>query len=255
MLAPARAEAAVASATVHISASQSRFLIGCLGGLTPALLQLIALDLEAVAASISPMGALGTVIRHLALVMLGGLLAWLHEDETNKVKLVELGIVAPAVFLGVMNGYNLNRERQPATASLTPAAVGTLGSIFLPRVAHAQEIEVAQVPEQLKQFSPPQESASEQFVRGLTGRMPTRVWYVIVSSHASEAEARSAAQADEQWLSAQGFQPELYEPSGGHPLYAVVIGANLERPEAEDLKRRAIAAGWLNTQMFGWRPS
>jgi hypothetical protein len=255
MLAPARAEAGVAQATVRLTASQSRFLIGCLGGLMPAVLQLTTLDLEAVATTVSVWGLLGTAIRQLALVMLGGILAWLHEDETNKVKLVELGILAPAIFLGVLNGYNLNKERQPVTASPPPLAAPALGSIFLPRVAYAQEIEIKQFPEQLKQFSPPQESASEQFVRGLTGRMPTRVWYVIVSSHGTVDEARWAAQAEEQGLSAQGFKAEVYEPSGGYPLYAVVIGANLDRPEAEYLKRQAIEAGWLDTQLFGWRPS
>ena len=37
---------------------------------------------------------------------------------------------------------------------------------------------------------------------------------------------------------------EVYEPSGGFKTYAIVLGANLTRSQAEALRDEARAAGW-----------
>ncbi len=235
MLTPTTASTVVARASRRTTGSQQRFLLGGVGALLPAALYLLTLDFEAVAAKVTLWVVLGVLVKIQAQFLIGGFWGWLHTSEKNPVKLAELGMLAPAIIAGLLNGQTL-KEGGPPSVSLAP-------------VAHAETIESGPP----KRFSLPEESGSEQFWRGFTGQMPARVWFVVVSSHPSLADAQSAATAlEEQGLSTQGFKAEVFEPSGGFSAYAVVIGANLSLREAEDLRQRAIGAGFsIDTRV--WR--
>jgi hypothetical protein len=236
MSVPTSASAVVPKTPRRITASQKRFLIGGLGALLPSLLYLLTLDFEAVFSKLTPPVVLGVLVKTIVLCVVGGAWAYFHAGERSQVKLAEFGMLAPAIISGLVSGYAAKVAPEQAFIS-TP-------------VAYAQTV---QREEQIQQFLPPEESAQEQFLRGLTGQRPTRVWFVIVSSHPTLEEARSAARVlGERGLLTPGFEADVYAPSGGYPSHAVVTGAHLTLSEAEDLRQRAIAAGFpMSTQV--WR--
>src|SRR5262245_53573172 len=96
-----------------------KVLIGGFGALTPIVLNLLIVDLETVWLKVTVFAALGYFIRVVTLFYLGGMFAWLHKREDNPVKLFELGIVAPALVTGVLNG---------AAAKPARTALGLFGS-------------------------------------------------------------------------------------------------------------------------------
>jgi hypothetical protein len=107
-----------------------------------------------------------------------------------------------------------------------------------------------------KTFAPPQEDALEQLRRGVTGSLPTRVWFVIAGTaptlQDAQESARIMAAQVPQALLLDDLRAEVYEPSGGFRYYAVVLGANLTLSQAEALRERAVAAGWPS-DTYLWR--
>jgi hypothetical protein len=247
-------------------ADQQRFLIGACAALLPRAAQFAFVDLgdlDVFIHNLTPIVFLGSVVQIVILFGIGGIWAWLHANESNKMKIAEIGIVSPAVILALMNGTNA-KNMVPITDSNVAQSHGTIGLNFA-SVAYAQEESAAtqfvlglpwQAPtrvHEIKQFGLPVESSAEQFVRGLTSQSPTRIYFVISSSHPTLEEANSALTTLEAQglLSAQGFTAEVYEPSGGYPRYAVVIGAHLNVKDAQDLRQQAVAAGFPIEQV--WR--
>ncbi len=81
--------------------SKKRFLLGGGGALMPVLVSLLAIDIGAVLNddSILTIGnIIGIVIRYLVLFVVGGIVAYLHDDEHKPFKIFELGIAAPALI-------------------------------------------------------------------------------------------------------------------------------------------------------------
>jgi hypothetical protein len=235
MLSPIGDSAMVALTCQRLTAPQRRFVIGGLGSLLPSVLTFLALDAAAVLPTVTGWVVIGVLLKVFGFFVVGGFWAGIHSGERNPRTLAELGMLAPVTIATLMNA-NVAKAAPPL--NLVP-------------VAHAQ-VEEAEQPQPFTLS----ESRSEQVWRGLTGNEPTHVWFVIASSHRTLDEARMAARAlNEQGLRAQGFEAAVYQPSGGYPSYAVVIGANLTLREAEDLRDRAISAGSpLTTQVWRLTP-
>jgi len=210
-----------------------RILIGGLGALTPVIMNLVAVDLEALLVKLTLLALIGYILRGLVLFFLGGVMAYLHKDENNRLKIFELGIVAPALITALINAGNVQVPK--ATVQKYGTATGSIISI---PSAYAQPTEK----EEIKTFSLPEETRAQQFWRGLTGSTPERVWFVIVGSHLKMEDAEEQAQQINQ--KNLGFTAEVYAPYGGNPYYGVIIGANLTYKEAEELRQQAISAGF-----------
>ena len=83
-----------------------RFWIGGAGALLPLLVTLYALDLASLIDNyeeITPGVYAGTSIRYFILFLLGGIVAALHSDEDEPIKLVQIGIAAPALISSFIN--------------------------------------------------------------------------------------------------------------------------------------------------------
>ncbi|HJT44596.1 MAG TPA: hypothetical protein VJ750_13980 [Rhizomicrobium sp.] len=83
-----------------------RFWIGGGGALLPLLVTLLAVDISQIVdsrTSITLGVYIGAVLRYLVLFILGGIVAWLNSDEDKPLKLVQLGIGAPAIISSLIN--------------------------------------------------------------------------------------------------------------------------------------------------------
>jgi len=224
--------------------SRERFLLGGFAAFLAALASWLQVDLQVIRGPDFLLTACVSIVKLPILFAIGGFVAAIHTDERKPWKIAQLGIAAPAILLAGLLGANVNAQRGANTstndgirATPTPTPVGW---VFEPRVAYAHP----SLQDEPKRFSLPDESRASQIWRGLTAQAPRRIYFVIVSQHDTLPEAQAAAKKlNEQELSEQIFKAEVYEPSGGYPSYAVVIGANLTLPEAENLRAQAIAAG------------
>ncbi len=110
-----------------------RFWIGGGGALLPLLVTLLALDLGPIIDHgwhLSLGTYVGFVVRYLVLFALGGIVAVLNSDEIQPIKLMQLGIAAPAL----VSSY-VNAQAPKPTPAQTAALAVTRASFDLPRAA------------------------------------------------------------------------------------------------------------------------
>lgn len=127
-----------------IKAGQRRFWIGGAGALLPLLVTLLALDLPEIIDNYSEltMGIyVGTFIRYFALFVLGGVVAALNSDENRPIKLVQLGIAAPALISSYFNVESPQAVASIASDQFTKIAIfmHTEDGFSLFSSAHASE--------------------------------------------------------------------------------------------------------------------
>ncbi len=96
--------------------SRKRFLLGGLGALMPVLLSFLALDISAAlngSVEWTPGMVMGAALRYLVLFVVGGVVAYLHSEESKPFKLFELGIVAPALVTSLVTAQGVNAASTP----------------------------------------------------------------------------------------------------------------------------------------------
>ncbi len=89
---------------------RKRFLLGGGGALMPVLVSILAVDVATLIDSesgLSTGNVIGFIVRYLILFAVGGVVAWLHEDETKSFKLFELGIAAPALITSLVTAQGV----------------------------------------------------------------------------------------------------------------------------------------------------
>lgn len=206
-----------------------KILLGGFGALTPILLNLVAVDLRQPLQDLTILVFLGYLIKVLILFLIGGIVAFLHQEEISPARLFELGIIAPALITALVNGnHYVNAE---AHLKQVPRSISA--NIFVSE-AHAET-------GKLKEFAII-ESPAAQVWRGISGAQPNNVWFVVVGSRQDQKKAEMLA--DQFNKEKPGFHASVYDRYGGNEYYAVVIGANLTLEEAKKLKRKAIAEGF-----------
>lgn len=111
-----------------------RFWYGGCGAFLPLLVTLLAADLSAVIDNPNKFSVgvyVGSGIRYVALFVLGGAVAWLNTDEFKPIKLVQIGIAAPALIASY-----LNSPPQKSTANVS-TPVHAIRGIGIVSTAHA----------------------------------------------------------------------------------------------------------------------
>ena len=118
--------------------SSTRFWIGGGGAMLPLLVTLLAVDLGPLidnAPHITVGTYVGAAIRYLVLFTIGGVVAALNSDEVQPIKLVQLGIAAPAL---ISTYVNAQPPKPPATQ--TAALHVSMLSLDVVSTAHAAGI-------------------------------------------------------------------------------------------------------------------
>jgi hypothetical protein len=205
---------------------------------------LLVVDYGGLAANFASYQVLGYAVKVLVLFGIGALVVYLNPKETNRLKVFQLGLGAPALILSVLNGTNVQQVSGPAN----PAAGTPSASLILPweSIAYAQEPLPPQAlvhgqEMKLKALAMPQRSGAQSFLAGLTGRPDRRVWFVFVRTEPKLEDAqRSAADIAKRF---PGFKADVYKPYKEGDAYPIVIGANLELSEAQILRDKAVKAG------------
>jgi hypothetical protein len=230
---------------------------GAVAGAVPALGSILAAPPADVISNIQFDVVIGHSIKFVILAFLGALVVRLNK-ETNYQKAFQLGIMAPAILIGTQSTSNLNSARSDldfmqeqlqqqqisseiagasapqssATPGLSPdyPAGSSILDIFVPPV-------YAEPPLQKGDLREP--SSLEGVWRGLTGSSSNN-WFVIAGSYSSQeaAEAQARKLRAEGWNAAVGTQPERF-----NGYYPVLIGSNLPRDRALQIRDQAIRDG------------
>lgn len=90
--------------------SHKRFLLGGGGALMPVLVSFLAVDIGAALdnqANLTTGNIIGFTLRYIILFIVGGFVAYLHEDEQKPFKLFELGIAAPALITSLITAQGI----------------------------------------------------------------------------------------------------------------------------------------------------
>lgn len=240
----------------RLPTTREKIILGGIGALTPILLNLIVIDLQGIFSNVTPVACIGYSVRVIALFCVGGLVAFLHKKENDSVRLIELGIIAPALLTSVINGANATRTHNQAPPPVQQRQVMSQPRSESPQfrivsAAFAQQARYASfqdgsrsaqsAEQRVETFSPPEETAGEQFWRGLTGASSKRVWFVVVGSY--RALENAERHAEEINRNRRGFTAKVYR-SDNSPYFAVVIGNNLTLSDAVELKSKALSSGF-----------
>ncbi|MFH1874141.1 MAG: SPOR domain-containing protein [Pseudomonadota bacterium] len=212
-----------------------KFFIGGVGGAIPLIMNLLIVDYQTVLTNLTFYVGLGYSIRFLVFFSIGGFWAALHT-ETNKKKIFELGIIAPALITAMINAGNIKQADFNPAEIVPPSA-----KIFFINDALAQETTQPEELQTVKKFQIPPETQTQQFFRGLIGAEPANTWFVIVGSYRHENNAQRQAKLINRAY--DDFQAEVYAPYGDNPFYTVVIGANLSQNAAQNLRDKALKEG------------
>lgn len=212
-----------------------KFLIGGAGGIVPVVLNLLVVDYTSLLLNLTVLVAMGYVIRVVVLFGVGGFWAALHS-ESNKRKLFELGILAPAIITSLINAGNAKQS-----INIPGNDARSSGYTLLIGDANARSQKGT-----FEQFDAHRESALQQLWRGFTGSRASGDWFVIAGSYSEPSTAK--ALADKINERRGGFEAKVYEDGAN---YRVVIGSHLTREAAEDVRKKAMESGLaVDAQLF-----
>jgi hypothetical protein len=155
--------------------TRNKILIGGTGALMPSVLNLLVVDFANVFSAFDPWTAVGYCVRVIVLFALGGLVAYLHKEERNVVKVFELGIVAPALITAMINASNANGA-EPVTAKLSQH----ISFSIIPSAVAGPQTETNN--------SNRAQAANTSFWRGVFGRR-VESWVVVVAEYRTREEA------------------------------------------------------------------
>lgn len=240
--------------------NKTPLFVGGVGGALPVLIDLINIDAATMFLGFDPMVFLGYLIRAALLVLLGALLVWVNS-ETDVKKALQIGIMAPAIVVGFMNGSDLKdtkeelgiaeealqarqMEGESSAANIDENVLNikNKGSFWLFPSAYAQDRKLKGIHRDPSAFS--------RIWYGFTGRSDNG-WFVIAGSHTRKKEAK--AQANE--LKKKGYRAKVFPPFQGSSYYGVMIGSWLTLNEAKSLKSVAIQDGLpKDTYLWKYRP-
>ena len=219
-----------------------RILLGMAGALMPIIATLYFYDFSNFSAT--TFNWISYAVRTTILLGLGALTAHLHNTETNKLKILQLGLAVPSLLTAVYTGNNLKEtqlkheieERTRAVGYQLPAeefSFPFFSSAYAQgRLPHARSIQ---------KFKSPDQSLAQSIWQGVTGSGPENIWYVIVSSHKTLEEAQAkVAEINRLGLN---YKAEIYDPYKSNVNYSVIIGSNLILDDAKKLRTKAIADG------------
>jgi hypothetical protein len=141
--------------------SKMRFLYGGAGGMAPVLVSLALADAQVLMDKLEePYFLAAFAFRTLALFAIGGVWAWMHATEWDPRKLFQLGIVAPAMILGMIHA-----TAPASTDTAESSAEGWGLSFSIVSTAHAAHLAGHETSETVEEPSP-----AEQIIKGLLGR-------------------------------------------------------------------------------------
>jgi hypothetical protein len=228
---------------------RTRLFIGCLGALSPILANLLVLDLNLMLVNATPITVASYVVRQLALCIAACIIVYLSPDATKPMTIFQLGIAAPALLIGIINGISQTKNLTPHAELQIPAIVGSAFAQPAPPSGGSVPTNLqAQVSDCLKRES----TTSQQILKGAFGILPDDRWFVVVSSNLQLQTAIADVQ-DIQRKYPGKYRPKICAPVDGDNHYRVAIAENLTYDAATKLRDEAVGAG-LPKGTWLWSP-
>jgi hypothetical protein len=239
--------------------------IGCVGALTPILINLLIVDLQTTLSNVTLISAFFYMVRVGALCAAACIVVFLNSDESKPVKLFQLGMAAPALLTGMLNASviaNNHNTSSPPSAQNAPAQP-TRGSEYeakryftfgIPSVIGSAQAQEAGTTAGIFDCTKPQAPTfGQQVLKGLVGIVPDNQWFVVVGSNPTAESALADVSILNHRFSGK-FHAKVCAPtSRADNRYRVVIGEYLTYPEATKLKLDAIGAGFPG-ETWVWNP-
>ncbi len=227
-----------------------RWFIGGSAAMLPVLVKLVNVDLPNMEVQgMAPAYLTGVVIRGVLMFFMGALVVHvIYGTEIERMRIFMGGLGAPALLATMINTAGSPQaalDTAPTNGALTVqlAALAPMPSFGQESLTLAINPEDSgPVADTVLTYALPEEDFSTKVIQGLLGRTTPRTWFVIAGEDSTwEGAYRQAVQM----LAGQaGFEAAIYAPYGdilAH--YTIVLGGQLTRAEAGDLRRRALKAG------------
>lgn len=243
---------------------RKRLAIGCLGALSPILANLLIVDLQVTLASATPLVVAAYLLRVLVLCAAACIIVYLNHDENRPIKIFQLGIAAPALLTGIINGAAVSntakqdqapQQQQQRTQQQSPSSYfeipGLIGKVFAQSASRDGNVAPNQ-PSIEDCANPKDPSISQQFLQGFAGIVPDNRWFVVISSNINiESAVGDVATINRQFPGR--FKPKICAPPRGDKFYRVVIGEYLNYQAASKLRDEIVRAG-IQKDAWLWTP-
>lgn len=236
-----------------MTAQKEAVLWGAVAGAATVLTELLALDPASLFSDFNWATFLGYTVKTLGLMVLGAMVVRVNQ-ETSIQKAFQLGIMAPALIVGLQSGANVGSleselegmrrqfqliQEQGSTQGAN--AAGNSSQVTLPFIA----IAFADDPVGLGEHQSP--AFSTRFWQGFSGQ-PSKGWFVVVGSH----KTRQAATMQVERLAQLGWQVKVGDAKRWGGFFSVLIGSHLTQDRAIALRDLAIEQG-LPANAYLWR--
>jgi hypothetical protein len=226
---------------------------GAVAGAATVLAEMLTLDPASLFSDFNWATFFGYCVKIVGLMILGAVVVRVN-NETNTQKAFQLGIMAPALIVGIQSGANLNSteaklydvrsqlqqiQQQGSTegANVSPSINRRMFQIV--SSAYAQEV--------IPKGEHREVSFLTRFWYGLTGN-EAEGWFVIAGSHKQRSDAEKQAAR----LANQGWSVKIGESYAWGGYYSVLIGSYLSKEKAIAIRDYAIKQG-LPKDTYVWR--
>ena len=221
--------------------------IGAVAGFVPSVINLIHLTPKEMFANFDQATFFGNTVKALLLMFLGGLIVFLNKEK-NMLKAFQLGIAAPAIFIGFITGTALNTSEEEVRILTNPAETESienqLSSSLNFFVSRAYANDVKSDKSYIRKAP-----ITKRFWYGLTGSI-NNPWFVVAGSH----KTKGAANKHVKELKEKGYNAKVYNRFAESDFYGVMIGSYLSLKEAQKLRSKAIKDGLpKDTYLWKWK--
>lgn len=224
---------------------------GAIAGAGTLLAEALTLDPASLFVDFDLLTFLGYCAKALILMALGAIVVKVNQ-ETNIQKAFQLGVMAPALIIGLQSGANLNkansqldvareqiqelqagRPQQGSGISFDEQSQG-----FFIRQAYA-----ADAPRGRHEDI----SAVSRFLKGLKGSN-NKSWFVVAGAHRN----RDSAERQASKYQKKGWDVKVGSKISWDGFYVVLLGSNLTKSQALAIRDRAIREG-LPRSTYVWK--
>jgi hypothetical protein len=230
-------------------------LLASLGALLPLIMSLYYTEWSVLAQNFTLGIFIGYCIKVIILVFLGGLIGYLYKSETNRWKILQLGIAAPSIMLGLINEQDL-----VTVSGGVPNNNASFWNISPPTNYMAveyydvqQESSVDFQDIEVMQYGFPEETVKNELLRGLTGKKITNSWFLLYDSFLELQEARHTTSLLQNQY--PDVRIQLYQSFRDPEKYDVVIGTHLEYEEGLKLQKEYRGLMEKNLELLEYNPS
>jgi hypothetical protein len=232
-----------------------KLILGGIGALIPSMVMLCIMDAAQIFADPKPALIAGAAVKAAIAFIFGVLVILAYRKTVNDVgKILQLGMAAPGLFTMMVAdlGQDHAGQKEPSNpiSSVEPVNdTKTEGAFLLNFFPSAYAQDIPQDPQIIAQPTPPKqvelptnfkagnfqlpdETWTEQFLRGFQGSLPENRFYVVQSSQANELDAYQ----EKVKLESQGLKNvSIYNSSNTNLPYRIVLGEQLNYDEATKL--------------------